>query len=85
MAEIVKVHHPDVTDKVLDNALEVFFGLRNTPKLRKKPSTSELIDWICALKKANVDLSKVGHGIPFLGTLLKTEQDIELMGKRAKA
>ena len=85
MAEIVKVHHPDITDRVLDNALEVFFGLRATPKLRKKPSTSELIDWICALKKAGVDLAKVGHGIPFLGTLLKTEQDVELVGKRAKA
>ncbi|MEJ7597467.1 MAG: MoxR family ATPase [Kofleriaceae bacterium] len=85
MTEIVRVHHPDITDRVLDNALEVFFGLRATPKLRKKPSTSELIDWICALKKANVDLSRVSGGIPFLGTLLKTEQDIELLGKRAKA
>jgi MoxR-like ATPase len=85
MAEIVKVHHPDITDRVLDNALEVFFGLRQTPRLRKKPSTSELIDWICALKKAGVDLGRVSGGIPFLGTLLKTEQDVELVGKRAKA
>ncbi len=85
MTEIVRVHHPDITDKVLDNALEIFFGLRSTPRLRKKPSTSELVDWICALKKANVDLSRVSGGIPFLGTLLKTEQDIELLGKRAKA
>ena len=85
MAEIVKVHHPDITDRVLDNALEMFFSLRSTPKLRKKPSTSELIDWILALKKAGVDLSKVGHGIPFLGTLLKTEADVELVQKRAKA
>ena len=85
MTEIVRVHHPDITDKVLDNALEVFFGLRSTPRLRKKPSTSELIDWICALKKAGVDLSRVSGGIPFLGTLLKTEQDVELLGKRAKA
>ena len=85
MAQIVKVHHPDITDRVLDNALEMFFSLRSTPKLRKKPSTSELIDWICALKKAGVDLSKVGHGIPFLGTLLKNESDVELVAKRAKA
>ena len=85
MAEIVRVHHPDITDRVLDNALEVFFGLRATPRLRKKPSTSELIDWICALKKAGVDLARVSGGIPFLGTLLKTEQDVELVGKRAKA
>ena len=85
MAEIVKVHHPDITDRVLDNALEIFFSLRATPRLRKKPSTSELIDWILALNKAGVDLSKVGHGIPFLGTLLKTENDVELFTKRAKA
>jgi MoxR-like ATPase len=85
MAEIVRVHHPDISDRVLDNALETFFGLRSTPKLRKKPSTSELIDWILALKKAGVDLAKVGHGIPFLGTLLKNEADVELVGKRAKA
>ena len=85
MTQIVRVHHPDVADRVLDSALEVFFGLRSTPKLRKKPSTSELIDWILALKKSGVDLAKVGHGIPFLGTLLKTEADVELVGKRAKA
>jgi MoxR-like ATPase len=85
MADIVRVHHPDISDRVLDHTLEVFFGLRATPKLRKKPSTSELIDWIMALKKAGVDLARIGGGIPFLGTLLKTEQDQELMGKRAKA
>src|SRR5829696_4680680 len=85
MERIVRVHHPDITDRVLDNALEAFFSLRATPRLRKKPSTSELIDWICALKKSGVDLSKVGHGIPFLGTLLKTESDVELVQKRAKA
>jgi len=85
MARIVRVHHPDVEGKVLDQALEVFYGLRAQPRLRKKPSTSELIDWICALKKAGVDLGRVGGGIPFLGTLLKTEHDVELVARRAKA
>lgn len=85
MARIVRVHHPDLEDKVLDAALEVFYGLRATAKLRKRPTTSELIDWICALRKAGVDLGRVGGGIPFLGTLLKTEQDVELVGKRARA
>jgi MoxR-like ATPase len=85
MAQIVKVHHPDLSDRVLDQMLEVFFNLRSTPRLRKRPSTSELIDWILALRKAGVDLGRVGGGIPFLGTLLKTEQDVELVGKRAKA
>ena len=85
MARIVRVHHPDLEDKVLDQTLEVFYGLRATAKLRKRPTTSELIDWICALRKAGVDLGRVGGGIPFLGTLLKTEQDVELIGKRARA
>jgi MoxR-like ATPase len=85
MTQIVRVHHPDVEDKVLDQALEVFYGLRATARIRKRPTTSELIDWICALRKAGVDLSRVGGGIPFLGTLLKTEQDVELVGKRGRA
>ncbi len=85
MKQIIRVHHPDVSDKVLDQCLEIFYGLRATPKLRKRPSTSELIDWVCALKKAGVDLARVGGGIPFLGTLLKTEQDVETVGKRGIA
>jgi MoxR-like ATPase len=85
MERIVRVHHPDLENKVLDQALEVFYGLRAQPRLRKRPSTSELIDWICALKKAGVDLGRVGGGIPFLGTLLKTEQDVEMVARRAKA
>src|SRR5689334_16886549 len=85
MTKIVRVHHPDLSDRVLDQSLEVFYNLRATPRLRKRPSTSELIDWICALRKAGVDLGRIGGGIPFLGTLLKTEQDVEAVQKRAKA
>jgi len=85
MRKIIRVHHPDVADKVLDQCLEIFYGLRAVPKLRKRPSTSELIDWVCALKKAGVDLARVGGGIPFLGTLLKTEQDVEAVQKRGLA
>ncbi len=81
MKQIVRVHHPNVEDKVMDQCLEVFFKLRSVPGLRKRPSTSELIDWIAALRKAGVDLKKLGGGIPFLGTLLKTEQDMELVAK----
>jgi MoxR-like ATPase len=79
MRQIVRVHHPDVEDRVLDQALEIFYGVRDVPRLRKKPTTSELIDWICALRKAGVDLSSIGGGIPFLGTLLKTEQDVDVV------
>jgi MoxR-like ATPase len=81
MAEIVKVHHPDLEDRLLDQCLEAFFRLRQVPRLRKRPSTSELIDWIAALRKSGVDLKKIGGGLPFLGTLLKNEQDVELVAK----
>jgi MoxR-like ATPase len=83
MKKIVRVHHPDLEDKLLDQVLETFYRLRAVPRLRKRPSTSELIDWVSALRKSGVNLGKVGGGIPFLGTLLKTEQDLETV--RAKA
>ena len=85
MKRIARVHHPDLEDKLLDQCLDVFYDLRETPRLRKKPSTSELIDWVCALRKAGVDLSSIGNGIPFLGTLIKTEQDIGNVKRRGLA
>ena len=85
MTEIIRVHHPDLANQVLDQCLEVFYGLRATPKLRKRPSTSELIDWITALKKSGVDLGRIGGGIPFLGALLKNENDVNQAGKRGLA
>ncbi len=85
MARIVRVHHPDVETAVLDQCLELFYGLRELPKLRKRPSTSELIDWVCALRASGMDLSRIGGGIPFLGTLLKNEQDVQVALKRGLA
>ena len=85
MARIVRVHHPDVEPRVLDQCLELFYGLRELPRLRKRPSTSELIDWVCALRKAGLDLGRIGGGIPFLGTLLKNEQDVQVAQKRGLA
>ena len=84
MQEIVRVHHPDITDKVLDNALEVFFGLRSTPRLRKKPSTSELVDWIAALRRGGLAPAAIEKELPFLGVLLKRESDIEALRKRRR-
>lgn len=76
MRQIVQVHHPELEVKLTDQCLEIFYRLREVPGLRKRPSTSELIDWIAALRRSGVDLSRIGSGIPFLGTLLKTEQDL---------
>ncbi len=85
MKEIVRVHHPRIEDEVLDQCLEVFYKLRGVSRLRKRPSTSELIDWISALERAGVELGRVGHGIPFLGTLLKNEQDLGFAKQRGLA
>ena len=79
MGRIVKVHFPDIKSRLLDDCLATFFALREVAGLRKRPSTSELIDWIAALGRAGVDTSELGVKLPFLGTLIKNERDLELV------
>lgn len=77
MEEIVKVHFPNIKNNLLKDALETFYTLRKIDDFRKKPSTSELIDWIQALMASGLD-GKIKDGdIPFLGTLIKKENDID--------
>ena len=77
MEEIVKVHFPNIKGNLLKDALETFYSLRKVDDLRKKPSTSELIDWIQALMASGLD-GKIKDGeIPFLGTLIKKENDLD--------
>jgi len=75
MAEIVKVHFPDIKDKLLQEAIKTFYTVRDIDGLRKKPSTSELIDWIHALIVGGIPIDHVAKVIPYLGTLLKKEAD----------
>ncbi len=75
MQKILDVHHPNLEVEIARQALEVFYSLREAP-LRKKPSTSELIDWIAALKVTGAGGSLLEGTIPLLGLLLKKEQDI---------
>src|SRR5690606_9003326 len=85
MARIVRVHHPDVEDHLLAGALEAFYALRGVDGLRKRPSTSELIDWLSALRHGGMDAGKLlGAKIPFLGALLKKEQDFDTVARRYK-
>jgi MoxR-like ATPase len=79
MRKIVDVHHPNVDTTLLDQVLIKFYWLRGQPDLRKKPSTSELIDWIAALLRSGVSQEKLENHIPFLGSLLKNEQDTAAM------
>ncbi len=85
MARIVRVHLPDLEDELLSAALSAFYRLRDVDGLRKPPSTSELIDWLSALRHSGIDAAKLlGAGLPFLGTLLKKEQDIETLQRTVR-
>jgi len=77
MTQIVAVHHPNLDAELLDQVLLRFYWLREQNELRKKPSTSELIDWISVLIRSGVGVEKLESHIPFLGALLKNEQDTE--------
>ncbi len=79
MGEIVRVHYPDISKKLLDQVLEAFYKIRNLPQIKKKPSTSEIIDWIQALQHGGVDASRIGKEVPYLGVLLKKNEDIEVL------
>ena len=89
MRAIVDVHYPQLNAKLVAEAMEIFFDLRDIPGLKKKPSTSELIDWLKLLMAddipddilANRDPSKAIP--PLYGALLKNEQDVQLLERLA--
>jgi MoxR-like ATPase len=75
MEEIVRVHFPNIKQNLLNQALTTFYSLRKVDDFRKKPSTSELIDWIRVLIASETPEKSIGTNIPFAGTLLKKETD----------
>jgi len=75
MEKIVRVHYADIENKLLREAIKRFYWIRDVDGLRKKPSTSELIDWIKALMIGGISADKIASEIPFLGAILKNEQD----------
>lgn len=79
MRDIIKVHYGDIDGKLVDSACEAFYKLREMDDLQKKPSTSELLDWIQALMLAGVDVDTLADKVPFVGVLLKKNQDIDIM------
>lgn len=79
MREIVKVHFPDLEKKLLKEVLTRFYWLREIDGFRKKPSTSELLDWIAALLAGGIKPEQVAKELPFAGALIKKEQDIEVL------
>ena len=89
MREIINVHYPDIANDLVQEAMEVFFDVRSIPGLKKKPSTSELIDWLKLLMADDIpdeilkdrDPSKAIP--PLYGALLKNEQDVHLLERLA--
>jgi len=84
MKRIVRVHHPTIDQELVDQAVVKFYELREVPRLRKRPSTSELIDWIAVLRSAGIGKERFVRELPFLGVLLKKEQDVELLAQAKK-
>jgi MoxR-like ATPase len=86
MRRIVDVHYPTLAQDVLAAALDTFFSLREAPGLKKKPSTSEFLDWLRLLMNESIDARELGGDgeLPVLaGALLKNEQDLSLLRRLA--
>ncbi|MBK6689283.1 MAG: MoxR family ATPase [Deltaproteobacteria bacterium] len=85
MSQIVQVHYPTLSATLLKSALDAFYRLRDVEGIRKRPSTSELIDWIAALMGHGVEPESLDKELPFLGVLLKREQDVATAIRRLAA
>lgn len=81
MEEIIKVHYPDIDTKLMNQAMEKFYEIRDMKELQKKPSTSELLDWLQALMLAGIPVKKLEEDLPFLGVLLKKNQDLDTLAE----
>lgn len=77
MEEIVKTHYPNVEENLLKNAMDVFYDIRAIRDIRKKPSTSELIDWINALQLGGIPADVLRSKLPFVGVVVKKDEDLE--------
>ncbi|MBQ9990436.1 MAG: MoxR family ATPase [Lachnospiraceae bacterium] len=83
MEEIVKVHYPQVEESLLKHAMDVFYDIRGIRDIRKKPSTSELIDWINALQIGGIPAEKIKQELPFVGVIVKKDEDLEVVRRTA--
>ena len=89
MRDIIAVHYPDIQKNLVNDALEMFFQLRDVPGLKKRPSTSELIDWLKLLMADEIGVELLrdsGHTNaipPMHGALVKNEQDVQLLERLA--
>ncbi len=82
MEEIVKTHFPNVEENLLKNAMDVFYWIRSIKDIRKKPSTSELIDWVNALQIGGMDPALIKKNLPDLGVIIKKDEDMAVVRSR---
>lgn len=82
MEEIVRTHYPEVEANLLKNAMDVFYQIRSLKDIRKKPSTSELIDWINALQIGGISADRIKAELPFVGVIVKKDEDLEGLAQR---
>ena len=81
MEAILRVHFEDLDEKLIRQSLAAFYWLRELRGIEKKPSTSELVDWIRALVSGGVDPARIEKEIPFAGVLLKKDKDLRTLRK----
>jgi MoxR-like ATPase len=89
MQKVVDVHYPGIKQKLVAEALRIFYDMRKVPGLKKKPSTSELLDWLKLLMVEDIDEAMLKEKDPtklippLHGALLKNEQDVHLFERLA--
>lgn len=77
MDEIVRTHFDKIDEHILSEAMDVFYQIRDEKSVKKKPSTSELIDWINALQLGGISADTIKQKLPFIGTVIKKDEDLE--------
>lgn len=81
MEDIVKAHFDNLDEALLKEAMKAFYEIRGMRDVRKKPATSELIDWIQALMIGGIPLEKIQKELPFIGVVVKKDEDLETIKK----
>ena len=81
MEQILRVHFDKLDERLVQQALAAFYWIRELRGIEKKPSTSELVDWLRALVAGGVDPRRIEREIPFAGVLLKKDKDLQLLQK----
>lgn len=76
MRQIVRAHYPDLEDELIEQVLDAFFYVRDYFDLKKKPGTSELLDWISALRLSGIPTDRLRQDLPLAGFLVKKDEDL---------